>query len=134
MYFRDVGKGFTPYPYTVTAVNNFRTLFALDAYTYVQQAAWVVDKANWGYGNILNWQYMLPFKNGPQVPETFGADWWSPIVGGNITHYPEATWMIYQHSGDKDFLWDTYKHQIYITKFLIPLLKISIISSKSRLL
>jgi len=108
MYFRDVGKGFTPYPYTVTAVNNFRTLFSLDAYTYVQQAAWVVDKTKWGYGNILNWQYMLPFKNGPQVPETFGADWWSPIVGGNITHYPEATWMIYQHSGDKDFLWDTY--------------------------
>ena len=108
MYFRDVGKGFTPYPYTVTAVNNFRTLFSLDAYTYIQQAAWVVDKVKWGYGNILNWQYMLPFKNGPQVPETFGSDWWSPIVGGNITHYPEATWMIYQHSGDKEFLWDTY--------------------------
>ena len=55
MYFRDVGKGFTPYPYTVTAVNNFRTLFSLDAYTYIQQAAWVVDKVKWGYGNILNW-------------------------------------------------------------------------------
>lgn len=108
MYFRDVGKGFTPYPYAVTAINNFRTLFTFDAVSYIAMGSWVVDKPRWGYGNSLNFKSMLPHIRNGQVPETFGAEWWSPIYAGPLEFHVDQAWLTYQRSGDKAYLGEIY--------------------------
>ena len=108
MYFRDVGKGNTPYPYTVTAINNFRTLFCFDATSYIAMAAWVVDKKQWGYGNCLNFKSMLPYLKDGNIPETFGTTWWSPVYASPLEFHVELSWQIYSHTADLDFIKEIY--------------------------
>ena len=103
MYFREVGKGYTPYPYTVTAINNFRTLFMFDAVNHIAMGTWVADKQKWAYGNILNMKSMQPFIKNGNIPETFGATWWSPVYASVLEYNVNLTWLTYQSGGDLEF-------------------------------
>jgi len=108
MYFRDVGKGYTPYPYTVTAINNFRTLFIFDDVNHIAMGSWVVDKEKWAYGNILNVKSMLPFLKDGNIPETFGATWWSPVYASPLEYHVNLAWLTYQRSGDLNLINEIY--------------------------
>ena len=108
MYFREVGKGYTPYPYTVTAINNFRTLFMFDAVNHIAMGTWVADKQKWAYGNILNMKSMQPFIKNGNIPETFGATWWSPVYASVLEYNVNLTWLTYQRGGDLELLKEIY--------------------------
>ena len=122
MYFRDAGKGNTPYPYTVAAINNFRTLFGFDAVTFQAMTTLVVDKKKWGYGNFLNFKTMLSHLKNGALPETFGATWHSPIYASPMEFHAELAWKVYRRSGDKKFLEEAYSiyKAVYEDKDLKP--------------
>ena len=62
MYFTDIGEGYESFPHTQTAINNFMGLHLWDSWAYTAMGSWVVDKWNYGYGNVLSWKHMVPFK------------------------------------------------------------------------
>ena len=108
MYFLDVGEGYIQYPHTQTAINNFMGLHLWDSSVYTRMGSWVVDKWKYGFGNMLNWKNMLPFrKKGGRLPDNFGIDWYSPVWFTPVYTIPGA-WMLYQHSGDKEYLQEVY--------------------------
>ena len=107
LYFRDAGGKWALEPHTMTAINNYRSLFAFDSYVYIPMGSWVADKQRWGNGNCTNWCIMLPFRKGNLLPECFGNDWHSPTYV-NVTGHAAGTWKIYQHSGDQEFLKKVY--------------------------
>jgi len=108
MYFLDVGEGYLEYPHTQTAINNFMGLHLWDSSVYARMGSWVVDKWNYGFGNVLNWKNMIPFsKEGGRLPDNFGIDWYSPAWFTPIYIIPGA-WMQYQHSGDENYLKEAY--------------------------
>ncbi len=109
MYFTDIGIGYESYPHTQTAINNFMGLHLWDSWAYTAMGSWVVDKWNWGYGNVLSWKHMIPFKgknNG--LPDNFGTTWYSPGVWMNLVGSVEFGWDMYRKSGDKKFLDSLY--------------------------
>jgi hypothetical protein len=116
MYFRDVGEGYTKYPYTVTAVNNFQSAFAFDHWAYTNMASWITDKDKWGNGNALIWTSMLPYAGTEpggsvplnSVPETIGTTWRSPLNAQNTMGHVEGVWKSYRRSGDRAFLKKMY--------------------------
>ena len=55
MYFIDVDEGYMEYPHTQTAINNFMGLHLWDSSVYARMGSWVVDKWEYGFGNVLNW-------------------------------------------------------------------------------
>ena len=115
MYMLDVGEGFLEYPHTQTAVNNFMGLHLWDSSVYTRMGSWVVDKWDYGFGNMLNWTKMLPFsKKGGWLPDNFGINWYSPVWFTPIYMVPGA-WMMYQHSGDEVYLTKVYKflHELF---------------------
>lgn len=105
MYFTDLDNGYESYPHTQTAINNFMGLHLWDSWAYTAMGSWVVDKWSYGYGNVLSWKHMLPFK-GPSnsLPDNFGTTWYSPGVGMNLVGSVEFGWDMYRKSGDKQFL------------------------------
>jgi len=108
MYFIDVEKGWEAYPHTQTAINNFMGLHIWDASAFFRMGSWVVDKKNYGYGNLLTWKAMVPFKNDHNMlPDNFGIAWWSP-VWQHFEHVAEGTWQMFTHSGDRAFLREAY--------------------------
>jgi len=118
MYFRDIGEGYLKYPHTQTAINNFMGLHLWDSWAYTQAGSWVADKWAYGHGNILSWQFMVPFKNkGNQMPDNFGKGWRSIGSPMGFTGTVEPAWEQYRRSGDK-----TYLHEVY-TKLFRPLYK-----------
>ncbi|MBC8434861.1 MAG: chitobiase/beta-hexosaminidase C-terminal domain-containing protein [Verrucomicrobia bacterium] len=109
MYFRDIGEGWLKYPHTQTAVNNFMGLHLWDSWAYIQAGSWVADKWQWGHGNALSWQYMVPFKNkGNNMPDNFGKGWYSPLVRMVFVGATEPAWQQYRRSGDKRYLEEAY--------------------------
>ena len=108
MYFMNAEDGWEAFPHTQTAVNNFMGLHIWDASAFHRMGTWVVDKKNYGYGNLLTWKAMLPFKNEQNMlPDNFGIAWWSP-VWQHFEHVAEGTWQMYAHSGDRAFLREAY--------------------------
>ena len=115
MYFIDVGEGYMEYPHTQTAINNFMGLHLWDSSVYARMGSWVVDKWEYGFGNVLNWGNLLPFKkDGGRLPDNFGINWYSPVWFTPVYTIPGA-WMMYEHSGDKKFLKKSYNmyHKLY---------------------
>jgi len=109
MYFTYTGKGYEAYPHTQTAVNNFMGLHLWDSWVYTAMGSWVVDKAAWGYGNVLSWKFMVPFKNKANaLPDNFGTTWYSPGVWMNLVGNVELAWEMYLKSGDRAFLETVY--------------------------
>jgi len=109
MYFTYTGKGYEMYPHTQTAINNFMGLHLWDSWVYTAMGSWVVDREAWGYGNVLSWKSMVPFKderNG--LPDNFGTTWYSPGVWMNLVGSVELSWDMYLKSGDREFLDTAY--------------------------
>ena len=105
MYFTETNKGFMTYPHTQTAINNFMGLHLWDSWAYTAMGSWVKDKWQWGYGNVLSWKHMVPFKNKANgLPDNFGTTWYSPEVWMNLVGSVEFGWDMYRKSGDKKFL------------------------------
>ena len=105
MYFTDTDKGFMTYPHTQTAINNFMGLHLWDSWAYTAMGSWVKDKWDWGYGNVLSWKHMVPYKNKANgLPDNFGTTWYSPEVWLNLVGSVEFGWDMYRKSGDKKFL------------------------------
>lgn len=105
MYFTHTGKGYESYPHTQTAINNFMGLHVWDSWAYTAMGSWVVDGENWGYGNILSWKHMLPFKDAfNALPDNFGTTWYSPNVWMPLVGAVGPSWEMYEKSGDGDFL------------------------------
>ena len=109
MYFRDIGEGYLKYPHTQTAINNFMGLHLWDSWAYTQAGSWVADKWAYGHGNVLSWQFMVPFKNkGNQMPDTFGKAWRSIGSPMGFTGTVEPAWEQYRRSGDRAYLNEVY--------------------------
>ncbi len=109
MYFRDIGEGWLKYPHTQTAVNNFMGLHLWDSWAYIQAGSWVADKWQYGHGNALSWQFMVPFKNkANNMPDNFGKGWYSPLVRMVFVGATEPAWQQYRRSGDKKYLEEVY--------------------------
>ena len=109
MYFTDTDKGWEIYPHTQTAVNNFMGLHLWDSWAYAAMGSWVADKWSYGHGNVLAWQFMVPFKNkGNALPDNFGIGWYSPGVWMNFVGVTEFAWQQYLQSGDRKFLQEAY--------------------------
>ncbi len=109
MYFTHTGKGYEMYPHTQTAINNFMGLHLWDSWVYTAMGSWVADRDAWGYGNVLSWKFMVPFKdknNG--LPDNFGTTWYSPGVRMNLVGSVELSWDMYLKSGDRKFLNTVY--------------------------
>jgi len=109
MYFTHTGEGYEMYPHTQTAINNFMGLHLWDSWVYTAMGSWVVDRDAWGYGNVLSWKFMVPFKdknNG--LPDNFGTTWYSPGVWMNLVGSVELSWDMYLKSGDRQFLNTVY--------------------------
>ena len=105
MYFTDTDQGWEVYPHTQTAVNNFMGLHLWDSWAYAAMGSWVVDKWAYAHGNVLAWQFMVPFKNKTNaMPDNFGIGWYSPGVWMNFVGVTEFTWQQYLQSGDLKFL------------------------------
>ena len=105
MYFTETDKGFMTYPHTQTAINNFMGLHLWDSWAYTAMGSWVKDKWAWGYGNVLSWKHMVPYKNKANgLPDNFGTTWYSPEVWMNLVGSVEFGWDMYRKSGDKKFL------------------------------
>lgn len=110
MYFTHTNKGFMTYPHTQTAINNFMGLHLWDSWAYTAMGSWVKDKWDWGYGNVLSWKHMVPYKNKANgLPDNFGTSWYSPEVWMNLVGSVEFGWDMYRKSGDKKFLNILYK-------------------------
>ena len=109
MYFRDIEEGYLKYPHTQTAINNFMGLHLWDSWAYTQAGSWVADKWSYGHGNILSWQFMVPFKNkANQMPDNFGIEWRSMDAFMGFTGTVEPAWEQYRRSGDKSYLEEVY--------------------------
>ena len=55
------------------------------------------------FSNVLSWENLLPFKkDGDRLPDNFGINWYSQFGFTPVYTIPGA-WMMYEHSGDKDF-------------------------------
>jgi len=109
MYFTDTDKGWEIYPHTQTAINNFMGLHLWDSWAYAAMGSWVADKWSYAHGNVLAWQFMVPFKNkANSMPDNFGIRWYSPGVWMNFVGVTEFAWQQYLQSGDLKFLQETY--------------------------
>jgi len=109
MYFTDTDKGWEIYPHTQTAVNNFMGLHLWDSWAYAAMGTWVADKWAYAHGNVLAWQFMVPFKNKKNsLPDNFGIAWYSPGVWMNFVGVTEFAWQQYEQSGDLAFLQEAY--------------------------
>ena len=107
MYFTHA-DGWEQFPHTQTAINNFMGLHCWDSWAYSLMGAWVVDKTNWAYGNVLSWQFMVPYKSrNNHVPDNFGKTWYSPVWMG-LEMVAENAWRQYEQSGDREFLQAAY--------------------------
>lgn len=116
MYFRDIGEGYLQYPHTQTAINNFMGPHLWDSWVYTQAGSWVADKWTYGHGNILSWQFMVPFKNkANQMPDNFGTTWHCVDAYMGFVGTVEPAWEQYRRSGDKAYLEEVY------TKLFKPL-------------
>jgi hypothetical protein len=116
MYTRDIGEGYLQYPHTQTAINNFMGLHLWDSWAYTQAGSWVADKWTYGHGNILSWQFMVPFKNkANQMPDNFGKTWRCVDAYMGFVGTVEPAWQQYRRSGDKAYLKEVY------TKLFKPL-------------
>lgn len=105
MYHTYTGVGYESYPHTQTAINNFMGLHLWDSWAYAAMGTWIVDKAEYAYGNILSWKHMVPFKDQDNaLPDNFGTTWHSPGVWMNLVGQVERAWLMYEHSGDRDFI------------------------------
>jgi len=108
MYYIDVGEGWEIYPHTQTAVNNFMGMHRFDANFQIKVGAWVRDKQDYAFGNVLIWSALLPHAmSGGRLPDNMGQAWFSPYWETAIEHVVGA-WDIYEHSGDTNFLNDCY--------------------------
>ncbi len=108
MYYIDVQEGWEMYPHTQSAVNNFLGMHRYDANFQIKVGAWVADKKNYAYGNVLHWKPLLPYaRDGGSLPDNKGIGWFSPVWGTTTEHVIGA-WQIYQHTGDLEFLHDCY--------------------------
>ncbi|MBI9017071.1 MAG: hypothetical protein JEZ07_07420 [Phycisphaerae bacterium] len=109
MYYIDVDKGWEQYPHTQSAVNNFMGMHRYDAVFQIRVGAWAADKEKYANGNALVWSALLPTAKHPgMVADNMGIGWHSGIYGPEvIAHVPQA-WLIYEHSGDLEFLARAY--------------------------
>jgi len=54
-------------------VNNFMGLHLWDSWAYTAMGAWVADERAYGFGNVLSWKFLLPFKAASgALPDNFG--------------------------------------------------------------
>ena len=113
MYYTYKGKGQLIYPHTQTAASNFRGSHGYDNEFQARVGAWFANKENYAQGNILIWTML----NGTTVgingmmPDNLGQFWNSGHGGGWYYHnYPKNAWLIYEHSGDLNFLRQAYDH------------------------
>ena len=109
MYYIDVDQGWEQYPHTQTAVNNFLGMHRYDAVFQIRAGAWAADKEKYANGNALIWSALLPTAQGcGMIADNMGIGWHSGIYGPEVIgHVPQA-WLIYEHSGDLEFLSEAY--------------------------
>ena len=109
MYYIDVNQGLEIYPHTQSAVNNFMGMHRYDAVFQIRVGAWAANKERFANGNALIWSGLLSTAQGcGMVADNMGIGWHSGIYGPEvIAHVPQA-WLIYEHSGDLDFLSEAY--------------------------
>jgi hypothetical protein len=71
---------------------------------------WVKDKWDYGFGNVLSWKHMVPFKNKDNaLPDNFGIHWYSPEVFMPFVGSVDFAWDMYLKSGDKTYLKVAYE-------------------------
>jgi len=110
MYFRDIGEGYLRHPHTQTAINNFMGLHLWDSWAYTQAGSWVADKKSYAHGNVLSWQFMVPFKNEfNQMPDNFGTAWQSVDAYMGFVGTVEPAWQQFRRSGDREYLEEVYE-------------------------
>lgn len=110
MYTTDIGIGYESYPHTQTAINNFMGLHLWDSWVYAAMGGWVKDKWDYGYGNVLSWKHMVPYKDKANaLPDNFGQHWYSPGVFMPYVGSVDFAWDMYLKSGDKKYLKVAYE-------------------------
>ena len=79
-----------------------------DAVFQIMVGAWTANKEQYANGNALIWSALLPYAgtNGT-LPDNMGTTWHSGIYG-TMSGHVEGAWLIYEHSGDLQFLTDIY--------------------------
>lgn len=116
MYTIDVQSGWETVPHTQTAVNNFLGMHRYDASFQIKVGAWMGDKPQYAYGNVLTWKPL--FQNGHYrklpggeiaLADNKGTTWHSGVYGNELSEHVLGAWQIYEHTGDVEFLRDCYE-------------------------
>jgi hypothetical protein len=106
MYFTRGDKGMQVMPHTQTAVNNFLGMHRYDAMMQIPVGSWTNPTRHDFYanGNVLAWSQLLPYRQGPALPDNFGIDWASGCYGGEMIVHVIGACQVYEHSGNMTFL------------------------------
>ena len=115
MYYIDVQQGWEKEPHTQTAVNNFLGMHRYDATFQIRVGAWTGNQPRYAYGNVLTWKHLFAnghFRRSPDgvvaLADNKGTTWHSGVYGLEHSEHVLGAWLIYQHTGDRDFLRDCY--------------------------
>lgn len=68
----------------------------------------MANKTYYSYGNVLMWSEILGVQHGEALPDNLGIGWNSAVYGSPVGHVTGA-WLVYQHSGNEDFLKKAYE-------------------------
>lgn len=116
MYYIDVQEGWEMENHTQSAVNNFLGIHRYDAAFQIKVAAWLADKENYAYGNVLTWKHLTENnqfrenKNGHRMlSDNKGTQWHSGAYGDETTEHVLGAMQIYEHTGDLEFLKNCYE-------------------------
>ena len=74
-----------------------------DSWAYTALGSWIVDKWKYGYGNVLSWKHMVPFKTKNNSLPDVWKTWYSLCRYGS-SRSVEFGYDMYRKSGDKKFL------------------------------
>ena len=83
MYYTKGDRGMQMQPHTQTAVKNFLGMHRYDAIFQIPVGSWISPEnhAYYANGNVLVWKDVLPYRDGPNLPDNFGIDWVSGVYG-----------------------------------------------------
>lgn len=116
MYHIEVGRGWELEGHTQTAVNNFLGMHRYDAAFQIKVGSWTNNKKKYAYGNVLTWKHLTRnnrFREEPNgtrmISDNKGIAWHSGAYGNETSEHVLGAWQIYQHTGDLEFLRNSYE-------------------------
>ena len=110
MYYTKGDRGMQMQPHTQTAVKNFLGMHRYDAVFQIPVGSWISPEhhAYYANGNVLVWKDVLPYRDGPNLPDNFGIDWVSGVYGPSFIAHVIGAWEIFEHSGNMTYLSEAY--------------------------